>query len=684
MSIVSAMHLVEFGVAAVLLVGPIPLSVAVVANRQRSGCPGISHFCLSILVLWCLTQTGVGLLLGMAHGLSVKGMLTVEAVLLATGMLLAKSYWPMLGLLLGRVSALRESLSLGETLIVLAIGFAGLDLLRNLLQEPIVDYDSLAWHLPIMTTWYQSGDLGIQPYWDFYTQYPFSWEVLCTLFLFPFGEDYLVAFPNLIAWVIFGLSVYLISGAIGVSRISGMTAAGLVLLLPLMKEHVNSLHVDLPMGAFFLCSLYFMIAYLNNRSSIDLFLFIASIGMVCGTKMSGLLYGLALLCPIALVGDRLIARPGCSDNMATRPSLAMGVGIGVALLVGAFWYIRNFIDVGNPLGSVVVRVGGATLFHGTIDSDFMRRSTLASLFDVTDVVHWNILYDQILKYLSLPFLMLVFAGSLLPVAVLKDRRMSSRLYYGGLLGLILAAGYLYWHTPYSGGDVSLNNGKLAPWFGVNIRYGFPLIGLIAVAATVGLGMFRLEKYWIGVVLVIAVQFVGYGLVLYAFTVAIWIIVVIARFGAAGKIVTPVFMPNRAIVSVGMIILVGMAVWFGHVTKERRAEQRDVVYGGTQKYIREHVSSDENIAYVSSTKPYPLYGKELNRKVINASRLTDDFLVWVAALRAQDVAVVAVGPLLREEDTGEKEIFWLQSEERVFERVFGHDVFRETVLYRVRG
>jgi hypothetical protein len=683
MLIMQTKHVLEFCAAAVLLVGPIPLSAVVVANRQRGGYPGISHICLSILVLWCLTQTGVGLLLGMAHGLSLKGLLTVEAVLFATGVLLAKFYWPKLGLQLGRDSAVRESLSLSEMLIVLAIGFVGLALLRSLLQDPIEDYDSLAFHLPIMTTWYQSGSLSIPLHWDKYVHYPFSWEVLCTIFLFPFGEDYLVAFPNLVAWIIFGLSVYLLSRTIGVNRLCSMAAGVLVMLLPIMREHVTSLHIDLPLGAFFLCSLYYMISYLNNRSSLDLFLFIASIGMVCGIKTSGLVYGLALLCPIALLASRLIARNGSSDNMVRRPSLALGVGIGVALLVGAVWYIRNLIEVGNPLGFVTVRVGGVILFQGIMDTDYIHRSTLASLFDVTDIAHWKILYGQILKYLSLPFFMLVLAGSLLPVAVLKDRTMSSCLYYGGLMGLLFATGYMYWHSPYSGDD-GLNNWKLSPWMGVSFRYGFPFIGLIAVAAAVGFGTFRhAEKYWIGAVLVNAALFVRYGIVLYAFIATILIIVVIARLGAVEKIVTLVTMPSRAIVSVGMIILVGMSGWLGYVTKERRAEQREVVYGGTQKYIREHVSFEENIAYVSSTKPYPLYGKELNRKVIYASRLTDDFPEWVATLRAHDVAVVAVGPLLLEEEKREKEVLWLQSEGRVFERVFGDDVLREMVLYRVR-
>jgi hypothetical protein len=251
------------------------------------------------------------------------------------------------------------------------------------------------------------------------------------------------------------------------------------------------------------------------------------------------------------------------------------------------------------------------------------------------------------------------------------------------VGLLLATGYLYWHTPFSGDD-GINSWEITPWIGAQFRYGFPFIGLVAVAAAVGLGMFRhAEKYWIAAVLVNAALFIGYGIVLYAFICTILIIAIVARFGAVGTIVPQVFVQNRTIVSVGMILLVGMSVWLGYVTKERRVEQREVVYGGTQKYIREHVSLDEHIAYVASTKPYPLYGNELNRKVIYLPAVTGDLQDWVDTLKDRDVAIVAVGPLLREEEKREKEVLWLQSEWRAFERVFGDDVLREMVLYRVR-
>lgn len=428
-----------------------------------------------------------------------------------------------------------------------------------------------------------------------------------------------------------------------------------------------------------------MFSYLKSRSSIDLFLFITSIGMVCGIKTSGLVYAVMLLCPIALLADRLIPEDGLPDSLVRKPGLAWVAGIGTALLVGAFWHIRNFIEVGNPLGFVTVRVGEVTLFHGIMDTEFIHRTTLAFMFDGMNIAHWKILGGQIFWHLGPPFLILLLAASLLPVAFIKQERMISRFYYGGVVGLLFVTGYLYWHTPFSGDD-GINRGDITPWIGLQFRYGFPFIGLVAVAASVGLGTFpHAEKYWIGAVLIIAAIFVGYGIVLYAFIATIVVIAMVTHFSAAGMVVPQVFTRNRSIVSMGMILLVGMSVWLGYVTRERRAEQREVVYGGSEKYLREHIGLDETIGYVAVGWLYPLYGKELNRKVMYAKALTDDLQEWVAILRARDVAVVAVGPLLQGGmgGDGKKEFSWLQSEARAFERVSGDDILRETVFYRVR-
>ncbi len=668
--------------AAVLFLGPVPLSVAIAAYRARAGQCGIAHFCLSTLVLWCVIQTSVGILLGWTHEFNLRGMITAELIVMAAGFVVLTFSRPHLGLLSGDVAFSKQPLDVGERLVVAAAGFAGLALFRHLLQDPIEDFDSLAWHLPTMTTWYQSGFLTIPPEGVF-QGYPFSWEVLCTLFLLPFGDDSVVALPNLLAWIIFGLAVYLLSGAIGVNRLSSMTAATLVLLLPIMKLHVNSLHVDLPLGAFFLSGLYFMLSYLERRSSIDLFLFIAVIGMVCGIKTSGLIYAGMLLCPIALA--RLIPGDGLPDGLVRKPGVAWAAGIGTALLVGGFWYIRNFIETGNPLRFVTVRIGDVTLFQGILDTEFIHRTTLAFLFDVMKLGHWKILGSQILGYLGPPFLMLVVAVLLLPIAFMKEERRISRIYYGGVVGLVFVTGFLFWHTPYSGDD-DLNRGDITPWIGGQFRYGFPFIGLVALMASIGLGTFpQAKKYWIGAVLMIAAIFVGYGLVLYAFIGTLVVIGIVAHFGVVGMGVPQRFLRNRRIISMGMILLVGMSVWLGYVTRERRAEQREVVYGGSEQYLREHVGLDETIGYVAVGHLYPLYGRELNRKVLYAKALTDDLQEWVALLRAQEVAVVAVGPLLQGGlgGDGKKEFAWLQLEGNAFERVLGSDILRETVFYRVR-
>src|SRR5437773_10167497 len=95
-------------------------------------------------------------------------------------------------------------------------------------------------------------------------RYPFAWELLCTLFLMPFHEDFLVALPNLIAWLIFGLAAYLVAVELGARRIHALTAAFLLLAMPMARGNVDTMHVDLSLEAYFMSILFFQFAYVTH------------------------------------------------------------------------------------------------------------------------------------------------------------------------------------------------------------------------------------------------------------------------------------------------------------------------------------------------------------------------------------------------------------------------------------
>src|SRR5437667_6894993 len=137
-----------------------------------------------------------------------------------------------------------------ERALLVVAAIMALSLLARVAMTPISDVDSLGYHLPAMATWYQHGSFVELEGFSFVARYPFSWEVLSGLFAMPFREDFLVAAPNLVAWSVFGLSIFLVSLVLGARRPEALTAALLALGMPIVREQMTTMHVDLALGAF--------------------------------------------------------------------------------------------------------------------------------------------------------------------------------------------------------------------------------------------------------------------------------------------------------------------------------------------------------------------------------------------------------------------------------------------------
>src|SRR5439155_59092 len=200
-------------------------------------------------------------------------------------------------------------------------------------------------------------------------RYPFPGELLCTLFLMPFHEDFLVALPNLIAWLIFGLATYLVAVELGARRIHALTAAFLLLAMPMARKHVDTMHVDLPLAAFFMASLYFAFACETTRSRATGALCLSAAGMVAGIKMSGLLYAALPLAsaaweqlrlPFVLIvvsALALIVRPARAGE-PPRPS-HLSILLGLAVLTAAAYCTTPFGGVLTPYAELSPWTGQA-------------------------------------------------------------------------------------------------------------------------------------------------------------------------------------------------------------------------------------------------------------------------------------------------------------------------------------
>lgn len=494
-------HIWELALFCTLLVSPLPLclaSIQLVATKTLIS--SFTHSILLILTLWCVIQVCVGLLLGLFHHLFLTEVLIVEVLLFLSGVFcLMKLKGFGLQVSIETLFKVHQKLNSPELVILIAISCLAAVLLRQLALQPITNYDSLAYHLPTLAEWYQTGSLPIFSKYlnDQIGYYPYSWEILCLLFIMPFREDFLVSFPNFIAWLIFGLSIYKLSHQLQAKRIYSLAAASLALSTPTLLKNVNTIHIDLPMATFFMVSLYCLTIFMQSPTLIMFCLFLVAIGMLVSIKTSGILYsgilGLALLIYLIVNRCQFLSSKGSKSHRVPSKGIAILYfsSLSCFLLVGSFWYVKNFLATGNPLGLLHVKVAGLTLLPGTLETARIRATTLASLFDLTNINNWQVWFSQVLIELQLPFLLLALQLIIaLPTTLSLWKKKSEanpfRNSFLILLTLLIITGFFYWTTPYSADTlIGQNKWKITPWVGQGLRYAFPLVGVLSVTAAIG-------------------------------------------------------------------------------------------------------------------------------------------------------------------------------------------------------
>ncbi|MFL5912979.1 MAG: hypothetical protein ACJ768_20730 [Gaiellaceae bacterium] len=242
---------------------------------------------------------------------------------------------------------------------VIVVVAAGALLWRILLAVvlPPFAYDSLTYHLTAVANWVQTGKLGPNPYAACCARYPANAEVLFAWPTVLLGRDTLADVVQVAAAVLGALAVAGLARLVGVSAPGALTAAGLFVLTPIVLTQANTDYNDIVVGALFLTALYFTARLALTAARPDLSFALLSglaAGLVLGTKTNGLvLAAAAVVPPLVLFGVR----------RRDRFWPVTGVILS-ALLAGAWWYARNWVQVGNPVAPFHVRVLGVTLFHG--------------------------------------------------------------------------------------------------------------------------------------------------------------------------------------------------------------------------------------------------------------------------------------------------------------------------------
>ncbi|NJK66833.1 MAG: hypothetical protein HC789_05680 [Microcoleus sp. CSU_2_2] len=772
-----AQHLWEFILFLIILIGPIPLCLSLAfGNQKENSNYSLPHFLLVLITAWTIVQISTGLILGSLDRLNIFSIILAEFLIFAIATNLinyqerrdpSSFNW--------QIPQLKQPLSKSEWLIIFASAFAGFVLLATLATKPTTNYDSLWFHLPAIARWYQTGSftlLDAAGNWIFEQEqarvYPYNWHVLSAFCVIPFGEDFLAAFPMLIAWVLEGLSVYLLSVKFGATRIHSMAASSLVLTVPMMLNQVNTIHPDLPLAAIFTVGLYLGLSYYQSRSLSELSLFLASTGMLAGIKITSLVYAGALLIGLAILEIKRFA-----VNQKSRQTQFILVnfikpvllcGIACFLLLGGFWYARNLLQINYPVGDIgeikvplqpvpqpsPVKPPTPSIQPSPSPSPVkpptpsipepppspllkIWRSTLAAQFNPSNISHWQTLGLQITIRLQLPFMAIALQVLAAPLALTKGKTKLVNENNIILNVLLFSTGILYLITPYTSGTAGESIGYISPLLGFNLRYGFPFLSLlgIAAAATATLlrtpikvvvavvlvsGLFGITSntifdyikdasftgnsiVWgsllidnfksnpveasktVGQILAVGWQYILIYPILYIVSIALMVWILFKKSPGLGWL-NHLF-PSRQRSSYLVIIFVCIGLIVIGNWREKRDIARTELYRGIYEYIDKNTVVDEKIGFFLSSRSYLFYGKDLNRKVLYVPFRADRLPEWIDNLRKNKVNIIGFGPLTDTDEDTRKALSWLTSAKGPLKPVFGKDFNIGSVLYRLK-
>ncbi len=376
---------------------------------------------------------------------------------------------------------------------LLAAHAVGSEALRGLVRPPL-SWDSLMYHLMLAATWLQDGNLkpvfGSYPVND-YGFVPANGSIWLWWWMAPSHSELYANLAALGHWALLALATGGIARALGARR-HWPLAAFVVAVTPTVVRFAATQYVDIFLASALLAAAFFGLRWLQVPSQAreprwaDALLAGAGLGIVCGAKLLGVPYAMALAAAVVLA-----ARGAWRRRL---PQLAAALLACAAL--GSFFYLRNIAYGAGPLAIVCEGRTGPPPAH-----PLPALPRPSSVVDIWQTVGHGQVLDAFLgitrpQSLELgvgPESFLLAAALLaLPFGLVRARRRA---------GLVMASQALF---------------ELAFWLVVpfaanlnifaNVRYLIPAVG-IALAGGVAMAEERgMSDAWLsGLALVLALQ-----------------------------------------------------------------------------------------------------------------------------------------------------------------------------------
>ena len=487
---------------------------------------------------------------------------------------------------------------------------------------PVIPNDALTYHFPAAAQWLQHQRIDLYQTWFFNpanTYSPLAGSTFIVWLIAPFGNDLLARFVEVPALLCVGLAVYRLNRQLGVGTlIATVTAAAAILCRPMFLQSMMGKD-DLFLAFFFIATL---VALAPDRRAEKFRM--ARIGIALGLLLATK-YTAFLAAPILLLA--LFSSPGRKAGHRTEKSAFCNpipglpawaikdlvIVLAFSMLMAGPWYLRNWYLTGNPIFPLDGSILGIHMFHGlftTSVSDGLRPITAATSVVVGGSYG---LPTSVAVFLAVGWIAATFVG-------FRSLRSSPSLRVC-VIGPILGLAIFFWKSPFPEVRFVVPEFLLlfaATGFAID-RVGRPAVA--SEAANPGWGRIVLASLLLAISLVTI------------FVSRLWLVV--APFAgvaiAVAVCVAVVLRLNRrlqlSIAGVCAALFIGYAYtqWTAYchacqMTLHAPGSGYDQNYPAEEqlwRFVDQHVPADTTIAYADLYLTYPLYGFNLQRRVVYA-------------------------------------------------------------------
>lgn len=214
------------------------------------------------------------------------------------------------------------------------------------MKVPPNNFDSMTCHMTRIGFWLQNGNFDLWPTWDaFQNTYPINAQLQIFWSVLFWGSDLFAGYPQWAAALISMLAIYGISRLLGFLREQSLFAVLIYSLFPEILLESTTTQNHLLTSSVLMCAFFFLIIGLKEKSKSHLLLSSLALALALGAHQLAFFiipgFGLTLLLLWISKGKSITKLVG----------FFIVTSLAAFLFVGAYKYVLNIIDYGNPFYS---------------------------------------------------------------------------------------------------------------------------------------------------------------------------------------------------------------------------------------------------------------------------------------------------------------------------------------------